>query len=124
MHEPSPPPAFFPACRAWACGTDCSAAVAIAQDYKKAGADQYVFHLEAIVGEPVTIDSTKNQQVMDVIEEVKAAGMYVGIALKPATPVEALYPYIEDIDMVRPPSFFVCNGTPPLPCVEMPTLTC
>lgn len=37
---------------------------------------------------------------MEVIEEIKEAGMYVGIALKPATPAEALLPYLEDIDMV------------------------
>mmetsp|Transcript_28887 Transcript_28887/g.81346 ORF Transcript_28887/g.81346 Transcript_28887/m.81346 type:complete len:253 (-) Transcript_28887:287-1045(-) len=70
------------------------------QEYKKAGADQYVFHIEALVGEPVAVDGKKSQLVMDVIEEVKAAGMYVGLALKPATPVDAVLPYIEDIDMV------------------------
>lgn len=70
------------------------------KDYEAAGADQLCFHIEAVVGEPVVINGQKDPDVMEVIEEIKEAGMYVGIALKPATPAEAVLPYLEDIDMV------------------------
>lgn len=53
-----------------------------------AGGDQYTFHVEA----------TDNPA--DVIKKIKEAGMKVGIAVKPKTPVEDVFPYVEDVDMV------------------------
>ena len=39
-----------------------------------------------------------------VLKQVKDAGMYAGVALKPKTPIETLFPYIEDklVDQVNP----------------------
>lgn len=34
------------------------------------------------------------------IERVKQAGMKVGLAVKPKTPLEAVLPYVKDVDMV------------------------
>ena len=35
-------------------------------------------------------------QMVKVLKEVKEAGMHAGVALKPKTPAETLFPYIED----------------------------
>lgn len=72
------------------------------QEYGKAGADMYTFHLEAVVGENPQDTTTPDSRVVDLIHEIKAAGMHVGIALKPATRVEAVFPYCDQglLDMV------------------------
>jgi len=54
---------------------------------KKAGATSLIFHLESELpegGPP------------EMIKMIKDAGMKVGIVIKPKTPVESLYPYIDD----------------------------
>ncbi len=56
--------------------------------FAKAGADIITFHLEAA------------PNVSDVIARIRKAGCRVGISIKPATPVEAVLPYLEQIDMV------------------------
>ena len=55
-----------------------------------AGADMVSFHVEADTPEGIK----------RAIEEVKAKGKKVGLALKPATPAEAVEPWIRDVDMV------------------------
>eukprot|EP00796_Vickermania_ingenoplastis_P007499 gene7499-5284_t len=59
-------------------------------DFAKAGASNYVFHIEATNDAP------------EVCRKVRAAGMQVGVAIKPATPVESLYPLIDEghVDMI------------------------
>ncbi|CAN0391383.1 unnamed protein product [Ascophyllum nodosum] len=57
-------------------------------DMAAAGVDRLTFHVEA------------TDKVSELIERVKAKGMRVGIALKPATPVEAVFPYCKDLDLV------------------------
>ncbi len=57
-------------------------------DFHKAGADMITFHIES--------DSDAAQTV----KQIKSLGMKAGIALKPATPAEAVFPYLNDIDMV------------------------
>lgn len=57
-------------------------------DFKKAGADQYTFHLEA------------TQNVAEVIQKVKEAGMRVGVSIKPKTAVDALLPFVEQLDNI------------------------
>uniref|UniRef100_A0A7S4GHP7 ribulose-phosphate 3-epimerase n=1 Tax=Eutreptiella gymnastica TaxID=73025 RepID=A0A7S4GHP7_9EUGL len=53
-----------------------------------AGVDQFTFHIEAA------------KDVNQLIKDIKAAGMKVGISIKPKTPVEWVFPYMEDIDLI------------------------
>lgn len=57
-------------------------------DIKEAGGDQFTFHLE----------STTNPQAL--IEQIRAAGMKVGMAIKPGTSVEDCLPLASLVDMV------------------------
>ena len=72
------------------------------QDFASAGANMYTFHLEAVVPEATTAKHP-DPQMIKVLKEVKEAGMHAGIALKPKTPAETLFPYIEDglVDQVH-----------------------
>jgi ribulose-phosphate 3-epimerase len=58
---------------------------------KKAGATGFTFHLESDLpgGDPNAM-----------IKLVRDAGMKVGMVIKPDTPVESLYPYVDKLDMV------------------------
>ncbi len=58
------------------------------ESFIKAGSDLITFHIEANGDPQVTIDT------------IKSAGCQVGIALKPATPFEAILPYIDQLDLV------------------------
>lgn len=58
------------------------------KEFVACGADSITFHLEAA------------EDVKAVIDEIHAAGVKAGISIKPGTPVEALYPYLADVDMV------------------------
>lgn len=61
-------------------------------DMADAGADQYTFHIEAA-------DDFGPDEAQKVIAAIKAKGMKVGIAVKPNTPVDALYKYADQIDL-------------------------
>ncbi|MDD5697497.1 MAG: ribulose-phosphate 3-epimerase [Victivallaceae bacterium] len=52
------------------------------------GADHITFHLEA------------DNDPAEVIRAIKAAGATAGISVKPGTPVETVYPYLDDLDLV------------------------
>ncbi len=56
--------------------------------FANAGADIITFHVEA------------DSDIAATIEKVKAHGIKVGLTLKPDTPAEEVFPYINDIDMV------------------------
>lgn len=58
------------------------------RDFHGAGADMITFHLES--------DSNPSET----IALIKSLGMRAGIALKPATPAEAVFPYLKELDMV------------------------
>ena len=60
-------------------------------DFKLAGANMYTFHIEAAVA--------AGDDVPKLCERIRQAGMKVGIAVKPGTPVEAISPYLSLIDM-------------------------
>ena len=60
-----------------------------APDFAKAGANLITFHLEAV---PDAVPET--------IAAIRAAGCQVGISIKPGTPAEAVYPYLDDLDLV------------------------
>ncbi|CAG7819881.1 unnamed protein product [Allacma fusca] len=54
----------------------------------QAGANQYTFHLEA------------TRDVSGISRKIKEAGMKVGIAIKPGTPVSEIVPHIDLADMI------------------------
>ena len=56
--------------------------------FKKSGADMLTIHYES------------TDDVAAVVKKIKEAGMEVGVALKPATPVEVLADVIDELDMV------------------------
>ena len=56
-------------------------------DFARAGADLINIHLEAC--EP-----------LPVLKAIKAAGKKAGLTVKPATPAEAVYPFIDIVDLV------------------------
>ena len=57
-------------------------------DFAKAGADIITFHLES------------DSKADETIEKIKSCGLKVGISIKPGTPAEAVYPYLDKVDMV------------------------
>ncbi|KAJ0393359.1 hypothetical protein P43SY_000629 [Pythium insidiosum] len=57
-------------------------------DIADAGGDQFTFHLEA-TSDPLAL-----------IQQIRDAGMKVGVAIKPGTSVEAVLPYVDKVDMV------------------------
>ena len=58
------------------------------EDFANAGADLINFHLEACDDPRAVIDA------------IKKTGKKVGITIKPKTPVDALIPYLEQVDMI------------------------
>lgn len=56
--------------------------------FADAGADHITFH-EEIDGD-----------VHEVIDKIRSRGLTVGISVRPKTPVEVVFPYLRDIDMV------------------------
>ena len=56
-------------------------------DFAKAGADILTVHIEACSDLGTTIDA------------IRAAGVRVGVSVKPNTPAEALFPWLDKIDM-------------------------
>ncbi|OVA17528.1 Ribulose-phosphate 3-epimerase-like [Macleaya cordata] len=73
---------------------DCHLMVTNPLDYVeplgKAGASGFTFHVEA---------SKDNWQ--ELIQRIKAKGMRPGVALKPGTPIEEVYPLVEDENPVE-----------------------
>jgi ribulose-phosphate 3-epimerase len=79
------------------------------QDYAKAGANMYTFHLEAVAkqeeqksgdGAAASDNAAPSSGVVDprvraLVDRVRALGMRAGLAIKPATPAESLFPYID-----------------------------
>lgn len=58
------------------------------EEFAKAGADLITIHLEACEDVDATID------------KIKGCGCKVGVSIKPNTPVSALQPYLEKVDMI------------------------
>ena len=64
---------------------------------KKAGASGFTFHLESDLPEG---------GAKAMIQLIREAGMKVGIVIKPKTPVEDVFPYCDEVDMVS--TLFKC----------------
>ncbi len=61
-----------------------------AETFAKAGASLLMFHVESDTAENIT----------EAIVRTKALGVKVGLTVKPATPAEAIEPWLKDLDMV------------------------
>jgi ribulose-phosphate 3-epimerase len=59
-----------------------------AADFAKAGADHLTFHLES------------ENDPDEVIELIRNLGCSVGMSIRPATPAEKLFPYLDRLDMI------------------------
>lgn len=59
-----------------------------AAQFVSCGADMVTFHLEA------------TEHVQETIDAIRQAGAKVGISIKPGTPVQAVFPWLEQVDMV------------------------
>ena len=59
-----------------------------AEAFAKAGADHLTFHVEA------------KDDIRETIAEIRRVGCTVGMSLRPGTPAEAIFPYLDDIDLV------------------------
>lgn len=57
-------------------------------DFIKAGSDIITFHLES------------TNKADEIIDKIKSAGLKVGITIKPNTPVEETFKYLDRVDMV------------------------
>ncbi len=57
-------------------------------DFAKAGADIITFHIEA------------TEDVKGTIEKIKNAGIKPALSIKPGTPADVVFPYLEDLYMV------------------------
>ena len=66
------------------------------EKFVQAGSDLVTFHLES------------DDDPEEVIAEAKRVGVPVGISLKPKTPAEAIFPYLDKIDLVNVCHFFLC----------------
>ena len=58
------------------------------EDYIKAGSDIITFHLEI------------DEDIKELISKIKTNNIKCGIAIKPATPLEGLKPYLNNIDQI------------------------
>jgi ribulose-phosphate 3-epimerase len=79
----------------WAKGVfDCHMMVAEPQkwlqDFKDAGCDLYCFHHEA-----AEISKDPKTPSAELIENIHALGLKAGVAIKPGTPVDVLYPLLD-----------------------------
>ncbi len=58
------------------------------EPFVKAGADNITFHIEAI------------DNPIEIIEQIRSFKKQVGISIKPGTPLKALDPYLEKLDLI------------------------
>ncbi|KAN0045354.1 hypothetical protein ACTA71_005731 [Dictyostelium dimigraforme] len=61
------------------------------EDFKNAGANSITFHIEATETRGIT---------QKVITQIKEAGMKVALCVKPKTPIEEVFPYVDQLDFV------------------------
>lgn len=59
-----------------------------ADDFIKAGADGITFHLEAV------------KSPLPLLRHIRKAGVKAALAISPDTPAEAVFPYLENVDMI------------------------
>jgi len=67
---------------------------------QKAGASSLTFHLESTLPGANEDDDDENRRVFKMIRLIRDAGMNVGMVIKPGTPVERVFPYADQLDLV------------------------
>lgn len=67
---------------------------------RKAGASSITFHLESTLPTPPDNGDGISDPVINMINTIRNAQMNVGIVIKPSTPVERLFPYVDLLDVV------------------------
>jgi ribulose-phosphate 3-epimerase len=65
--------------------------VTFADVFIQAGADLITFHYEAL---------EDSKAVLDLIRKIKSKGKKAGLSLKPTTPVQLLFPFLSELDLV------------------------
>ncbi len=72
------------------------------EDYAKAGADQYTFHIEATSTlfhkKPLTWFHL--EEPLELIKKIKACGMKAGVAIKPKTSIADVIDLVPHVDLV------------------------
>ena len=64
-----------------------------AEPFVKAGTNMLTFHVEALeVATPA--------KIRECMQRIRGLGAHVGLSVKPQTPVEALWPYLDALDLV------------------------
>lgn len=58
------------------------------EDFAKAGADIITFHVES------------DSPIQETVDKIKSFGIKPGLVIKPGTPVESVFPYLQDLYMV------------------------
>ena len=71
-------------------------------DFKKAGCDLYCFHYEAAISSTASTDPAETTEEktspLDLIRYIHSTGMLAGIAIKPETSVDVLWPILEALN--------------------------
>ena len=62
--------------------------IRLIEKFAKAGSDYITFHIES------------DSDVGETIKLIKSFGVKAGLSVKPKTPIEAVYPYLDDLDLV------------------------
>lgn len=62
--------------------------IRLIEKFAKAGSDYITFHIES------------DSNVKDTIKLIKSFGVKAGLSVKPKTPIEEVYPYLDDLDLV------------------------
>jgi ribulose-phosphate 3-epimerase len=73
------------------------------QSFADAGADHFVFHVEPSLGimkSKGAVTAPPHYEVRDIAERVRTAGMSVGLAINPPTPVAAIDEFLPEFDMI------------------------
>lgn len=65
-------------------------------DFAKAGANGFTFHIEALVDSKYN----NNTEPMEFIKRIQSKGMKAGITLRPSTSMDVVKPYLHLVDMV------------------------
>ena len=69
-----------------------------AEAFVKAGCDHITFHIEAL--EPPTSTGSDRTDPQELVEHIHNLGVSVGVSLNPTTPVSAIEPVLDRVDMV------------------------